>query len=669
MSKTWSTLASGYRNALRDYLAREEEGHLQRAYEIGRLALNRSLGILDMSRMHQEALAKLGSDVTAERITAIETFFLEALSPFEAAHRGFREAVLRLEELNRTSARRNRELATINARLKSEIEEREKTRQELAKRERQLAEAQRLAGLGSFEWDLETGALHWSDELYRIYGIDPKRCKPSLGNYLVRVHPEDRLRVRRAIQTSIRNCGSYSFDERIVHAGGEVRVLHSQGEVIPAGEGRNGSLRLVGFCQDITERRQAEEMWTRYETIVNTARDFLTLVDRRYRHEAVNDAYCQAHGMPREKIIGRAIAELWGRTPFCAILKRHLDDCFSGRDVHYQCWFEFGSLGRRYYDINHYPYLHNGAVTHAIVVTRDITDQKQAQDALQESKEHYVQLFREAQEMEENLRQLSHKVVTAQEEERKHISRELHDEVGQTLTAVNVSIAMLKKEAGADGRLNGKVAAAQKLLEQSLETVHRFARELRPEMLDHLGPYAALRSYAKSFGERTGIKTVLQPNVTLDGIDGQQAIVLFRIAQESLTNVFKHARATRVDIRFPRIPGGICMEIADDGRSFHVDAQLAGKGRRRLGLLGMQERVRLVNGTFSIESVPGRGTTVRVQIPVGSEQKFTAEKRPRDSTPVASRQPRKPKSHEEDKRAPGRRSYRGSARPALAADG
>jgi PAS domain S-box-containing protein len=635
-------LASKYRKALRDYLATEGEEHLQRAYEIGRTALNRGLGILDMSRLHQEALSSLppaggaqpSAAVIARTKAAIETFFLEALSPFEAAHRGFREAFNRLQQLNATAERRNRELAAINVRLTQEITRREKTQEELTKRERQLAEAQRLAGLGSFEWDLDSGKLHWSDELYRIYGLEPQSRKATLGNYLVRVHPDDRLRARRSIQAAIRNREPYSFDERIVRSGGEIRTLHSQGEVIStSGDGRPGSLRLVGFCQDITDRRQAEDMWKRYETIVNTARDFLTLVDRRYRHEAVNDAYCLAHGMPREKIIGRAIAELWGRTPFCAIMKRHLDRCFSGSDVHYQCWFEFGDLGRRYYDINHYPYLHNGAVTHAIVVTRDITEQKQAQDALQESKEHYVQLFREAQEMEENLRQLSHKVVTAQEEERKHISRELHDEVGQTLTAVNVSIAMLRKEAGTNGRLNGKVAAAQKLLEQSLETVHRFARELRPEMLDHLGPYAALRSYVKSFGERTGIKATLQPNVSLDGIDGQQAIVLFRVAQESLTNVFKHARATEVEIRFPRIVGGICMEIADNGRSFHVDEQLAGRGKRRLGLLGMQERVRLVNGTFSIESVRGRGTTIRVQIPVRADQKINGEKRTRDFLP------------------------------------
>lgn len=633
----WPPIAAKYRRALSKYLLTEGEAYLQLAYEVGRLALNRGLGILDMSRLHQEALASLPAlaegepsspAAVARSKAAMQTFFLEALSPFEAAHRGFREAFDRMRQLNDTAERRNRELAAINTRLTQEIASREKTQEQLSKRERQLAEAQRLASLGSFEWDLDSGRMHWSDELYRIYGLEPQSRKASHGSYLLRVHPDDRLRARRSIQAAIRNREAYSFDERIIRDDGQVRTLHSQGEVISTGTNNGApSLRLVGFCQDITDRRQAEDMWKRYETIVNTARDFLTLVDRRYRHEAVNDAYCLAHGLPRENIVGRGIAELWGRTPFCAIMKRHLDTCFAGSDVHYQCWFEFGDLGRRYYDVNHYPYLHNGAVTHAIVVTRDITEQKQAQDALQESKEHYFQLFREAQDMEENLRQLSHKVVTAQEEERKHISRELHDEVGQTLTAVNVCIAMLKKEAAADPHLSAKVADAQHLLEQSLETVHRFARELRPEMLDHLGPYAALRSYVKSFGERTGIKATLQPNVSLDGIDGQQAIVLFRVAQESLTNVFKHARATEVSITFPRISGGLCMEIADNGRSFAVHEQLAGKGKRRLGLLGMQERVRLVNGTFSIESVRGRGTTVRVQIPLRQASKVNGEKR------------------------------------------
>jgi signal transduction histidine kinase len=220
--------------------------------------------------------------------------------------------------------------------------------------------------------------------------------------------------------------------------------------------------------------------------------------------------------------------------------------------------------------------------------------------------------------MEENLRQLSNKVLTAQEEERKHISRELHDEIGQALTAANVSIAMLRQHASKDEEFSKKVATAQQLLEQSMNMVHQFARELRPSMLDHLGPYAVLQNYIKAFTERTGIKAELESTVEPEALDVQQTTVLYRVAQESLTNVFKHAQATRVKIRLRQLPRAVCMEIIDNGRAAAPD--LNGASRGRLGLLGMQERVRLVNGEFAIESVPKRGTTVRVQIPLSPER-------------------------------------------------
>jgi signal transduction histidine kinase len=246
----------------------------------------------------------------------------------------------------------------------------------------------------------------------------------------------------------------------------------------------------------------------------------------------------------------------------------------------------------------------------------EITERRRAEKALRKSKEHYEQLFEQAHVMEENLRQLSNKLISVQEEERKNISRELHDEIGQALTAVTVSIAMLKKHDGHDPVFAKKVTVAQKLLEQSMGMVHRFARELRPPMLDYLGLYSVLHSYGKSFSERTGIKTVLQSGVSLDRLDSQQGLVLYRVAQESLTNVFKHAQATLVQIRFRRIPRGICMEIKDNGRAFRMQVQPNGHVPQRLGLLGMQERVRLINGEFAIESRPGQGTTVRVQIPL-----------------------------------------------------
>src|SRR5262249_812451 len=147
-------------------------------------------------------------------------------------------------------------------------------------------------------------------------------------------------------------------------------------------------------------------------------------------------------------------------------------------------------------------------------VVRDIRERQKAEQALRESREHYIRLFKEARAMEENLRQLSNKVLTVQEEERKHISRELHDEIGQALTAVNVSIGMLRSHLPGDEAFARKVNDAQRLIEQSMDMVHRFARDLRPSMLDHLGPVAALQNYVKLFAERTGIKTELEGSVS-----------------------------------------------------------------------------------------------------------------------------------------------------------
>jgi signal transduction histidine kinase len=147
-----------------------------------------------------------------------------------------------------------------------------------------------------------------------------------------------------------------------------------------------------------------------------------------------------------------------------------------------------------------------------------------------------------------------------------------------------------------------------------MNLVHQFARELRPSMLDHLGPVAALQNYVKTFTERTGIKANIEGSVSVDQLNNQQGTVLYRVAQESLTNVFKHAQATQVKIRLRQLPRAVCMEIADNGRA-SLAKQING-GRQPLGLLGMQERVRLVNGQFAIESVPRRGTTVRVEIPL-----------------------------------------------------
>ncbi|MGH7996072.1 MAG: ATP-binding protein [Opitutaceae bacterium] len=220
------------------------------------------------------------------------------------------------------------------------------------------------------------------------------------------------------------------------------------------------------------------------------------------------------------------------------------------------------------------------------------------------------------QRAEESLRELSGRILTAQEEERGRISRELHDEVGQALTAVNVAVAMLKRQAGRDRDFLRKVAEAEALLAQSMETVHAFARELRPAMLDHLGAHAALRAHVATYARRTGIRTELIAHPDLARLGRQGAEVVFRVAQEALSNVFKHAHATRVRIEFASDGRALTMEVADNGRAFPPAAAAAGRQAGRLGLVGMRERVRLVDGRFSIDSVSGRGTTVRIVVPL-----------------------------------------------------
>jgi signal transduction histidine kinase len=215
-----------------------------------------------------------------------------------------------------------------------------------------------------------------------------------------------------------------------------------------------------------------------------------------------------------------------------------------------------------------------------------------------------------------DLRNLSNQILHVQEEERKRISRELHDEVGQALTAINMNLAVLGHNGSGETKpLTKKITDIQALVAQTMDSVHRFARELRPTMLDELGLVPALRSYLHGFAKRTGVRVRFHGSAEAESLNGEQKTVLYRVAQESLTNVARHAQASEVDVTLRKLNYGVQMEIKDNGKAFQVDRQLAAKGRKRLGLLGMQERVRLVRGRFAVESTRGQGTTVRVEVP------------------------------------------------------
>src|SRR5207253_10194527 len=152
------------------------------------------------------------------------------------------------------------------------------------------------------------------------------------------------------------------------------------------------------------------------------------------------------------------------------------------------------------------------------------------------------------------------------------ISRELHDVVAQTLTTINVRLANLKKEAALNTHgLERSIARTQRLVEESVKIVHRFARELRPTVLDDLGLIPALHTFMKNFRAQTGIRVSLSAFAAVEQVNGDKRTVLYRLAQEALTNVARHAQASQVEVRIQKLDGALCMQIQDNGKGFHVE--------------------------------------------------------------------------------------------------
>jgi len=249
-------------------------------------------------------------------------------------------------------------------------------------------------------------------------------------------------------------------------------------------------------------------------------------------------------------------------------------------------------------------------------LNREIVRRRKVERALKKSKEHQSRLLKQSRHMQGRLRHLSHQVLYAQEEERKRISRELHDEITQSLVGVNVQLAALTREAASDPKgLQRNIARTQRLVEKSVARVHRFARRLRPTVLDDLGLIPALHAFLKEFATRTGIRPSLTVFAGVEQLDTDKRTVLFRVAQEALANVAKHSKASRVELSIEKQGGYVRMKLKDDGEAFQVERVSQEKGSKRLGLLGMRERLEMVGGGFEIESAPDRGTTVEARIP------------------------------------------------------
>jgi two-component system sensor histidine kinase UhpB len=213
--------------------------------------------------------------------------------------------------------------------------------------------------------------------------------------------------------------------------------------------------------------------------------------------------------------------------------------------------------------------------------------------------------------IEDERRRSGRLVLRAQEEERRRLARDLHDEVNQALTAILLRLQALSEEA--PEALAPQIAALKTLVNQAMEELLRLARQLRPASLDDLGLIAAIEGQLARFSEQTGIQTALHSEGTPEAITEDQQTVIYRVVQEALSNTAQHSGATYVDFELRVFPShGVELRVRDNGKGFDPVNQAEGGG---IGLSGMAERARLVGGELTVTSSPGTGTRVRLYIP------------------------------------------------------
>lgn len=222
-------------------------------------------------------------------------------------------------------------------------------------------------------------------------------------------------------------------------------------------------------------------------------------------------------------------------------------------------------------------------------------------------------LFEQMQESTVRMQSLSRRLVDAQESERRNIARELHDEAGQALVSLRFGLRLLEREIGQSARVAGRVTELVAQTDAVIDGLHRLAADLRPVSLDHLGLDAALRQYARTAAAKFGIEVHFKARgFTRERLPAGVETALYRVVQEAMTNVIRHAQATRVDLLAERRGDRVLVMVEDDGIGFDADQ---GKPAGHFGLLGLRERAEALGGTLTIESAPGAGTTVVVEVP------------------------------------------------------
>ncbi|MFN2137936.1 MAG: GAF domain-containing protein [Candidatus Promineifilaceae bacterium] len=534
--------------------------------------------------------------------------------------------------------------------------ERERTYQRLQRSRAQLDEAQRTAHVAHWEWDITRDAMTLSAEMYRIYGVDRTAFDATYEGFLRHVHPDDLAQVQEKIQDASQNGRYFDLFYRLVRPDGEIRIVHAHGRPIYSEAGQ--IIKLYGTIQDMTELKQAEmelrrrlnetdalgnitnamvgvlELDQVLQLIVESMQEIISHADWTAIHllqpnserlELVASAGLQIGAgeytiLPGQGIAGQVITtgELVNIADVQSDPRRLPVD--QNTQAHALLVALVESRHRRLGTIS---------VQCATPNTFTSDDEHllkmlgiQAGIAIDNARLYAEQ--RRARERAERqgkrIRRMARRVVQAQEEERTRISRELHDEAGQALTALKIGLELTRAQLPAElDETDANLQELVQLANDTLTNLRRISHNLRPPGLDAYGLDAALRGLCEDFSRHTSL-AVIYEGQDVPVLQPLPALSLYRFAQEALTNVAKHAAASSVEVKLEAGSDTIKLYVEDDGRGFIPPDWEANVLPQGTGLVGMLERLEMVDGFLDIVSTEGAGTRLTAVVPLETEE-------------------------------------------------
>jgi PAS domain S-box-containing protein len=499
-----------------------------------------------------------------------------------------------------------------------DVSARRRAEENLRKSEERLALAVAGAREGVWDMNLETGDVVYSSRWKQMLGYEDDEIEPHVSAWERLVHPDDRQLAIEATNSVAQGAATFEAEFRLRHKNGHFVNVLSRG--YPVRREQNGPVvRIVGTHLDLTEQKQAEAALRESEERLSLA--FIAAQEGVWDWNLETGAvvysprWIEMLGYDRSEIEPHVSA--WERlihpddvgkaVSLNESLERGADTYEGEFRLRHKAGHYVHVLSRGF-PIRHVP---GGPVVRIVGTHFDLTARKEAEELAERQRVEHVRT------------ELLTRLVFAQEDERRRIAREMHDQFGEQLTTLARRIEALKEFADGRPGLISLIEALEAVSRQIDRDVNHLVWQLRPTALDDLGLRAALANYIKDWSQRVRVRAELHSSGLLDDrLPSDAETTLYRIAQEALTNVARHSRATSVDVILERHGDQVVLIVEDNGVGF--DPARTTSQRRGFGLLGMQERAALVGGTLQIESQPGKGTTVLLRMTTGGSTPRTS---------------------------------------------